>query len=426
MLDKDNKMINEENIEKNMCELYTKYNSWIDAYNEIYEDIIKTNKYKTYTSIKSNFNGLFIYYLMKNNVDIFNFDSVIKNMFEKNTEEDISYGLSRFFEINNRTINIKDYVLLDKRNNDLSCWENMKNFFLDKDERYSNINKILLDKKELPYLLSIFKNIPSDKVGAIYMAGYHAFQYNFLNDLKELYPIINVCIKNDAFLLEKKGYYDSFLNLLLKDVSSEIYNKSIIPNESLNEKNNKMYQGLLKVVPNINEIIYERIIKIEEGKNKKIEIDMSLLNLCLTLNIDIFPILHMRYNNIYEQYVDKTSLRYDKNHNDIVDGFLIPLNIQCSKYDYIVDTKNIDINNTYESNLIWLKLLEIKIKTGQEVKMSIELTNYIMNQYQYSPEIKDDLEGEILLLYAEKYNNYLTLEKNIQCKNGIHKILKKI
>jgi hypothetical protein len=423
-----------KNFEKNMFELFNSNSNWLESYKAL-EEIYNQDS----NDIGENFNARFIYNMIKNKVDLEQFSQVISHIYQTDDKWALSIELNDFFVPDEVNLGIAAYCKLDKYNNKQSFTDNMTYLFLDFDKSKPNGKKLLLDKKNLPYLLVMTNEVKEDTVEILRVAGYYSFIKNFSHNVEEIKPLIEMAQNNEAFQKSETGQYSNFFSSLLSDIGHNSYEKELYPNQ-----NKLIYKSLSKVLKNADDVIVEALFRpTRSNQLEKVSIDLGLLNYCLLIEseIDIISKIDEKYQQLLCEVKPKKA-KNDYNslraQDKVIQSFYAPMSVSFREHNFKLDCSKIDITKDFRENYIYLKLMEIKIKNKQDLEISKEVCQYVIKLYDEKSKKNDDdimtslfdidtyLKKETILPYIKKYMQYKeldgSLEKNEESKKKKMKV----
>ena len=413
--------VNEQNLEALMKESFDKHQNWLKVFKELKAE---SDKDETYNSLKTDFNSIFLFHLIRNKVDLEQFSQVIADIYENNEHFNIGQTLERFFYRRDCHINLANYSKLDKYNNNESIYDQMGYLFLDWDNKNKVGKRVILDKENLQYLLTILNETNDKSVGGLWYGYFHCFLDNFTNHIEQLKPLIDVALNNLALAKRKTGEYHGFMDNILRNLGKNSYEDELYKNES-----KELYNSLAKIVPNINDHISKTLIR-RAGQKKEEDIEMSILNFCLKNeeSIDIAQILNNLYQEKYSNFKhnnseDKfVSVREYRNLTTIFDG---SISFTFRNFNFEFNAEKIDIQKGYKENYIYLKLLEVKLENQQKIDISNETVNYVMNLFENKSSDKFDqllsdasvfFDEDIMVKYLKKYMDYNEINNSLDSK----------
>ena len=421
------KKITEESLPKVMKEVFEIEKNWSKTYIYLLEKIKIQTKNELYASMDSNFRSIFIYELIKGKLNIDDFKSTIQTILKSSKGQEVEHMYSRFFDRESE-VGLVNYIKKDRFNNNFSCWTNMEYIFLDlkaiQSEKYKY--RIFLNKETLPYLSQMLTNLDSENISSVYGAGIHKFVMNFIDQPQELVPLIKIAQSNPAFELETPGYNRRFIDMLIKDISSESYRLS----EEENAQNFKIMKENIKDFEKRCERLLIAYKDSANNDSEKIKIDLSVLNFLLSNDEDVCAIIHHKflesYNKIKKDNMDHIKGNEDlrkyhqnKPYRDLIGEISSSIYVGLDKKKFKFNINQIEIDETVIKNFVYFKFLDSQIKNGNEANISMvpEVLNYIEKSAK-EEKIKDysDLSIDLNWDAISKYCQYLKLESKIQEK----------
>ena len=421
------KKITVESIPKIMKEVFAIEKNWSKTYLNLLDKINIQIQSDPYSSIDSNLRAIFTYELIRNKLSINDFKDTIQTMLKSSKGQEVEFMYSRFFDRESE-VGLLNYIKKDRFNNNFSCWTNMEYIFLDIESSKSEKHKykLLLNKETLPYLTQMLTSLDDENIFSVYGAGIHKFVLKFINHPQELEPLIKIAQSNPSFELEKEGYNSSFINMLIKDISSESYDLSF-------EENAKNFKIMKEQVKDFEKKCEESLIAYKDSANnnsEKLKIDLCVFNFLLSNEIDVCSIIHHKFLEAYNKIErNKTDMRLGsedveqyhetKPYRDLMGEISSSIHVGLDKKKFSFNINKIDINSSPNKNFVYLKFLNAQIKNGQETDIDIlpEVISYIEKSAQIGKR-KDysnlslDLNWDAIMKYCE----YLKLANEIKEK----------
>lgn len=414
-MNKENKIISEELIEKLMTSLYEEHKDWSYVYNELSDLKDKQMKQNKYGSIDANLPAIFIYELIKRRVDVKDFSEAFKNLAMKTDKQNLEHTYHRFFYEGDREIRLSDYVKDPRYDNKFSYWENMSYIFLNLENK-----KVILEKENIPYLQKMLEHLPSDKAFSIYAGRFGYFCTKFFSKPKELLPLIEVINKNPAFLCSEKGKFNTFSQEILHDLSTYSYEDP--------KKANVLFYFLKKNLSTFEPTVFKKLIEkriVSNQKEPRLDIDLAVLNLLICCEIDFFHVINKKYidewNCVPSKPIDKSLSKDLQEYYKLEPYFKLSedicstLSVGLDKKNFNFDLEGMDLNESLDKNFVYIKFLEIKLSNQQPVVINNDQINYLMqsdenNNTNY--RLKSSLKIIQKHLYHYKLENDLPAKKN--------------
>jgi hypothetical protein len=405
--------------EKNIAEAIDYYHNVGHDYVETYQKIKDNLQEGKYNSIQSNYIALFLHKIIKNKIDINEFDDVIQTIYKDNV--DVEPSFSRFFGLHSCDISLKNYLELQKpgvpeSEKNYSIWNELSYFFYDiKNDNFA------LNESRVPYLVSICKYIPEDSMYSIYSGGFVPFCLMCIDNLDDLQPILKVVQNNTAFELSAGNNYKDFLSSFMRIISDRCY-------EMDEEKRANTYEQLSGLINNFEEVFLDRFIKYKPtDKFNKLSFDLGLVKF---MNIvgDEKIICHI--NKVFQEALAKEldENNTQKNPFSIKSGLATEIgsSFEVSFLDknYEVNYDYIDSNKNIFDNFVYLKLLELDIRKGKKPYVNEELRNYIKKEIAIDeassfPELSFSLETKKITTYLDYLSINEILPEKKESKNRL-------
>lgn len=383
-------------------------------YVQTYQIIASNLTQEKYNSIGSNYTALFLHHIIKDKVDIKEFDEVIKCIYKIGAN--IDNGLHRFFSLKDCDISLRKYLELQKPNvpeseRNYGIWNEMSLFFYDiKNENFA------LKKDRVPYLESICKFIPEDKMYKFYSSSFVHFCLSCLNNLDDLNPIFKAIQNNSAFNKSDGNQYKDFFTSFIRGVSDRSY-------EASHEEKLYIYEKLSEMINNFEDVFLDRLIKYNPNeRTKKFSFDLGLVNFINIVGDEKF-IGHI--NKVFQEALLKEISDETNKLNpygilsSLKNDISSSLEVSFSKKKYDVNYDMIDLNKTFFENYVYIKLLEMNIISGNEPYVNKQVREYIQKEF----EIDASKEyGELSILLdtdnIQAYINYLSISENLPKKTS--------
>lgn len=409
----------EENIESKMYELFNAKPNWLAVYKDLKEICDKED------NIADCLNARFIYNLVKNKEDLEQFSQVMAYMYENNKQWDLGVQLGDFFYRRDVGIDLIDYINLDKYNNDESFYDNMAYLFLDFNKNKPSGKKLSLDKENLPYLLAMANEITEETIKVFLYAGYNRFIGYFASNPEEIKPLIEMAQNNKSFSKFEVGEYSNFFGNLLGDIGKNSNEPEVYKNQ-----NKSIYKTLSKSVKDIDNVIAEALFRPTRANQlEKVSMDLGLLNFCLLIDseIDIISKIDEKYQQLLSKEKPKkkkSDYKDLKEQDKVIRAFYAPISVSFREHNFKLDCSKIDINKDFRDNYIYLKLLETKIRDKQNVEISPEVSQYIVDIFKKNKKDDEDpmaslfsvdtyLKEEVMVPYCKNYIQYKELDNSL-------------
>lgn len=414
-----------KNFESQMLTIFNSNSNWLEVYKEL-KEICDSNEN---TDIAERFNAHFIYNIVKNKIDLEQFSQVVSHIYETKDKWNLSIELNDFFVPDDTNLSLVEYMKLDKYNNKESFYDNMTYLFLDFDKNKQVGKKLLLDKQNLPYLLAMTNEVTDNTIEVLRNAGYYSFIKHFAHNVEEIKPLIEMAQNNTAFQKSEPGMYTDFFSNLFKEIGHNSYEKELYPNQ-----NKAIFKSLSKSIKNVDDVIAKSLLQPGKGSYEKVKVDLGLLNYCLLIDseIDIISKINDKYKELYIEEKSKSSKKDDskslREYDKIIVSFDAFMSVSFNNYNFKIDTSKINIKKDFRDNYIYLKLIEIKMNNKQNLNITPELGQYIIDLFKPSKKkgsnalheeifgVKNHLSEDIMIPYLNKYLQYKDLDNSLDAK----------
>lgn len=393
-------MINEENITEKILELKNKSLSWSEIFKQIKNQTKVTEKY---ASIKYNYTSLFVLEMMKQKIDINDFNETIIYIYNNTTKLDGFF--SRFFD-HNADVTLTQYLQEDRDNYQGSVWDNLSLYFLDKKD-----GKVIFNQEKLKYLKSILFNMTEERVGDLHNGKFTWYCTSFLRNFDELIPIFEITESNTAYSKSVPRIHYAFFEGLINHVGHYSY-------EETPEVNQHIYKVLKENIENIDEKLAQVLLRGSDfSEREKVKIDFGVLNFLTVCNVNIIPLINNKYKELFNEY-RKTSYHeeYDSHEafSNIIHLFDTSLKIGYQDSSSPLDLNLIDIQDEIRANWLILKILEVEVQKGNYINISKEVADYLRHNLKEKNKDLFDKDNyfldEPLLL---KYSQYAELNSKV-------------
>lgn len=386
-------MIETEHLSTAMDYLFEEKKDWFESFK-----LLKENA-KIY-----NIESLFLYHLIRKQIDIKDFESVFKEIVNSSQAWELKQCYNDFFN-SSVTLGIEKYLNEDRYDNEFSDSQNMRYIFITKKN-----NKIALEPTSMEYLKVMF----SHNINALVDSGIAPFFYDLTPNLATLKPILEV--------LQNAPDGKRVLIPLFYAISSMSYE---LP-ESVNQSS---YKVLVETIPNIQKEFEDNLVYHKSHPEPGIEIDPSLMNFLNISQADVTKMINNRYQQEYENLlktpVDLSAIIPIFHAHHRQEPFVkLAISISASiemgyKPNTPLDLSQIDTNDSALKNFVYLKTLETKLKSNEPVKAPLQLCDYISEIYQ--KEKKSILPSLTSFLDLEMMSTkilYSRLDVNLEAKNS--------
>ena len=373
--------IKQENLSSAMDHIFKEKKDWVQSFN-----VLKIH-------YLNNFESLFVYNLIRKQVDIKEFQLVVKEIVN-NSEPWQLKGLYNSFFNTSITLGIGKYLEQNRYDNNFGDIQNMRHIFLTREN-----NKITLEKTSIEYLKAIFLSQPSSLVES----GVALFFYDFTENLPALKPVLEA--------LQNSPDGNKVLIPLFHAISTMSYD---LP-ESVNKTS---YNVLVESVPNIQKEFENNLVYQHSNSEPGVQLNPSLMNFLSVCQADGLSMINNRYQEEYEKLLQTPVDVSNKPailHTHYKEEPFVKLAISLSsgirmkyKADSPLDLAAININESALKNFVYLKALEVKLNNNEPIQASLALCNYISAIYkrekeEVMPSIGSFLDLEMLdkkLLYS--------------------------
>lgn len=399
----------------------------LDAY-DIYKNLrIEVNKVcesTPYSSIESNFMPMFVFHLVENKCPLNKFNDLLKRLNEENPHE-YKYLFSRFFEYRDGLENIKKF----KDGFSTYNWSAIGALFLDISENGKNF---CLDKKNIPYLESIFSNLTPNNIEHLYYGGFHSLISKVCHDNESFAFMINAFNKYNVFEMREEMRYHSLDYELLRFLGDNSYFDKGVSDQDKNEIINDLKYKLNYFKKNIKNFDHslESFIFKKSSSKQNISPEVIAINLLCLCDFDFIHVIQDRCKREIAKLDSEPDNEKNRSKNDLITNVLISLDVSLQFKNYKFNKnllKMIDMDKDIYVNAVPLKIFEILISGNgvNDINVPEGFSAYIkkISDEQNKRESWDRL-NLIKLDVLEKFTNYHDLEYKIN-KAAISSSIKK-
>lgn len=337
-----------------------------------YEIITDNLINEEYASIRSNNDSLFIYYMIKNSVDMSEFKEVINFIYAKN--EHLEHTFSRFFALNDCDLSFKAYSKqVDKDSSTISIWDHIFYAFIDIKNK-----KPSLKNDTVTYLTTMLQAVDNNTIAQLHGGKISSYCASFYKSLESLKPIFDVVIHNPAYEKIERYNYDSFFNSFLQQIIYACYDET-------KEKKDKIFKALSHSIDNFEHIYLSSIVShnLQDPYKMKIKGDM-LCFLEQTNSSKLIDMLQDVYGKKYN-FIQNAKINEFKINEYITHLLLetkITFDIYLNKYDFDVNLDNIDVSKNLFYNFPLLRACILNLEKGKKINIDLATAHYLQQEIE--------------------------------------------
>jgi c-di-GMP-binding flagellar brake protein YcgR len=411
--------LTQENLLEQMNSLYSEKKNWSKVFDGIKKQS-KASDEMDYKTLSPDFVApYFVYQLIKNKVDIKEFEDVFSHIVKKSNSQELGQCFFSYFKPE-ADISLKQYLKKDRYNNKFGDRDNMNYIFFNMEN-----NKVSGNKETLPYLTAMFKSVTSEKVGSVYENGLNYLFYSMRENLNSFKEVIDAAQNNPAFIKEHK--YGTFKNSLIRAVGNQSYDVS-------DKENKEAFESLRNTLKDFDNTYAKDLIKYEKSNRsdrKELNVCLDLLNLLIKAKVDFIPKLHEEYLSIYKEVeklptkkasIPEMSAYYaSEKFRDITGPLYSSLEVSLGK-GVDVDFTKMDTSLPALENLVYFKALEAKCKKSEIFSVPENVIEYVKKtKAEAEKELFSSFTSYVDLKTIDNYLLHAKLDNDLEEKKSTGK-----